>query len=121
MPHVDEDLDQVVRLELMLLDPAVRNDPEQLLTFLHPQFREYGASGRTWDRQSIPQAAGGTNDPIAATDVAARRLGPDAVLVTYRSDAAGRRALRSSTWVREAGRWLVLFHQGTLVEVDQNL
>jgi len=118
---VDEDLDQVVRLELLLLEPTVRKDPERLVTFLHPQFREYGASGRTWDRQSIPQAMGGTDDPIAATDVAARRLGPDAVLVTYRSDAAGRRALRSSIWVRDAGRWLLLFHQGTMVEADQNL
>ena len=118
---MDEDLDRVVQLELLLLDPSVRNDPDHLVTFLHPEFREYGASGRTWDRQSIPQAMGGTNDPIAATDVAARRLGPDAVLVTYLSDAAGRRALRSSTWVRAAGRWLLLFHQGTLVEADQDL
>jgi len=118
---VDEDLDQVVRLELLLLDPSVRNDPQQLRAFLHPEFREYGASGRTWDRQSIAQAMGGTDERIGATDVAARRLVPDAVLVTYRSDAAGRRALRSSIWVRDAGRWLLLFHQGTLVEADQDL
>ncbi len=56
----------------------------------------------------------GTPDRIEATAVQARRLGPDAIVVTYRSSAAGRRALRSSIWVRDTDRWLMLFHQGTL-------
>jgi ribonuclease HI len=45
------------------------------------------------------------------------RLGPDAILVTFRSDDQGRRALRSSVWVRdrETG-WVLRFHQGTLVD-----
>jgi ribonuclease HI len=48
----------------------------------------------------------------------ARRIGPDAILLTYRSTRAGRDALRSSTWIRDdAGTWLLLFHQGTPVSV----
>lgn len=54
-------------------------------------------------------------EAIEASRVAARRV-HDAVLVTYRSDSSGRRALRSSTWVREGGRWLLLFHQGTVTD-----
>lgn len=42
------------------------------------------------------------------------RLAPDVVHLTYTSDAAGRRARRSSVWRRDArGRWLLWFHQGT--------
>lgn len=111
----DDDLAEVVRRELLLLEPGVRNDPARLLALLHPDFREHGASGRVWDRATVAAATRGTDQPVRADDVAARRLGPDAVLLTYRSDAGGRRALRSSVWVREAGVWLVLFHQGTLL------
>ena len=113
----EPDLAEVVRLELLLLEPEVRNDPARLLALLHPDFTEHGASGRTWDRSSVAAATAGTVRAVGAEGVRARRLGPDAVLVTYRSDADGRRALRSSTWVREQGSWLMLFHQGTLLEV----
>jgi len=44
---VDEELAEVAGLE-MLLQPQVRNDPERLLSLLHPDFSEYGSSGRVW-------------------------------------------------------------------------
>ena len=116
VPIVDEELADVIGLELLLLEPAVRNDPERLLALLHADFSEHGASGRVWTRRSVAAATAGTSAPIVATDVVARRLGVDAVLVTYRSNAEGRRALRSSTWVREGERWQLLFHQGTLTD-----
>jgi ribonuclease HI len=55
--------------------------------------------------------------PIAASDLRVTRLGPDAILVTFRSDDRGRRALRSSVWVRDpVAGWLLRFHQGTLID-----
>jgi hypothetical protein len=117
---VDEALAEVVRLELLLLEPQVRRDPERLASLLHKDFVEYGASGRRWDRASVALAVDAGEEPIGASAVQARRLGPDAVLVTYRSDARGRRVLRSSIWVREDGRWLLLFHQGTLTDEAQD-
>ena len=99
----------------MLLQPEVRRDSERVRAFLHDDFTEYGASGRVWDRSSIVDVTGQRVAEIEATDVTARHLGPDAVLVTYTSHAGQRHALRSSTWVRENGSWLLLFHQGTLV------
>jgi hypothetical protein len=113
MPGQASDLDRVVERELALLDPAVRRDPERVRALLHPEFTEYGASGRIWDRSSIAEVSSGIDEPITATEMAGRSLGPDAVLLTYRSSTTGRRALRSSIWVREAGEWLLLFHQGT--------
>jgi hypothetical protein len=112
---VNSDVAEVVRLELLLLEPAIRNDHDRVLRLLHGDFNEYGCSGQVWDRKSITEATGGSKEPIAASDVTARSLGEDAVLVTYTSESAGRRALRSSTWVREEGSWLLLFHQGTLI------
>jgi ribonuclease HI len=112
---VDGDEREVVERELALLDPAVRRDPDRVRALLHADFVEFGASGRVWDRTSIAAVTSGTVERILATDVEAVRLGPDAILVTFRSDDQGRRALRSSVWVRDpdAG-WLLRFHQGTL-------
>lgn len=112
-PEPDRELDRVVERELALLDPAVRSDPERVRAFLHPDFTEFGASGRVWDRSSIAEVTSGVDEPITATERTSRWLGPDAVLLTYRSHAGERHALRSSTWIRHDGEWLLLFHQGT--------
>lgn len=110
----EADLRQVVDGELALLRPDVRRDPRQVVALLHPDFVEFGASGRVWDRGSIVSVTSGTDAPIQATDLRTRDLGADAVLVTYRSREPGRGALRSSVWLRDpAAGWLLLFHQGT--------
>jgi hypothetical protein len=106
-------MDHVIERELVLLDPAVRRDAQRLRAFLHPEYTEFGASGRIWDRTSIAEVTSGIDEPITATDMAGRWVGPDAVLLTYRSHTSGRQALRSSIWRRDQGEWLLLFHQGT--------
>lgn len=45
--------------ELRLLDPEIRRSPELVGTLLHPEFHEFGASGRIWDRASISAALTG--------------------------------------------------------------
>jgi hypothetical protein len=112
---VDADAEDVVERELLLLLPEVRREPARLLALLHPDFFEYGASGRIWDRSSVAATTADSVEPIEAHDLRVRRLGADALLVTYTSDDAGRVARRSSTWLRHDGEWLLLFHQGTLV------
>jgi hypothetical protein len=112
---VDVDVATVVQCELALLLPEIRRDPERMRALLHPDFVEYGSSGRVWDRESIG-AVSADPEPISAADFLARRVGPDAVLLTYTSTRAGRDALRSSMWIRDSGdTWLLLFHQGTPV------
>jgi hypothetical protein len=113
----DADEQQVAQRELALLDPEVRRDPERMRALLHADFVEFGASGRVWDRTSIVAVTSGTVDRIVATEFSTARLGPDAILVTFRSDDQGRRALRSSVWIRdgEVG-WVLRFHQGTLAD-----
>ncbi len=103
--------------ERALLDPAVRRDPELAGALLDPDFVEFGASGRSWDRTSILVAMAEEADPpsIRVRDLEGTRLGADLVHLTYTSESGGRRARRSSLWRRTDGRWLLLFHQGTPV------
>jgi hypothetical protein len=116
----DPELATVVELERALLEPATRADPARVQALLHEDFREVGAAGEVWDRRSVVAAL--RSDPGRGSTVAevdARRLGPDAVLVTYLAASLtpmGRvLSRRSSLWTREpTGGWRVLFHQGTL-------
>lgn len=103
--------------EVLLLQPIVRQDPARVLALLHEDFAENGASGRIWDRSSITGTTAEAVEPTQASDIEAYRLGPNAFLVTYRSNNAGRLALRSSTWLREGGEWLLRFHQGTPIAI----
>ncbi|HEX6445549.1 MAG TPA: nuclear transport factor 2 family protein [Streptosporangiales bacterium] len=116
----DDDLAEVVAAERALLDPQVRRDRARVDALLHPDFVEFGSSGRRWDREGIlamlaaePPADG----PVAEVDrIDAVRLADDAVHLTYtacRADGTLRR--RSALWRRVDGRWLLYFHQGTPV------
>ncbi|WP_394344507.1 DUF4440 domain-containing protein [Haloactinospora alba] len=86
---MDEDLDTVVAAELGLLDPDVRGGAEAVRALLHEGFREFGALGAVWDRQSVTLAtATDTAERITARDLRPARLGPDAVLLTYTTRSA---------------------------------
>ncbi|MFI6490922.1 DUF4440 domain-containing protein [Streptomyces sp. NPDC050564] len=108
--------------ELRLLDPEIRRSPELVGALLHPDFHEFGASGRIWDRASIVAALAGENEPGARPATASRikgvQLAPDLVHLTFDTDNNGRRAHRSSLWRLTEERWLLYFHQGTLYDSD---
>jgi hypothetical protein len=57
----------------------------------------------------------GEEQVVTATELAGARLADDVIHVTYISQRAGRRALRSSIWRRTPTGWRVYFHQGTLI------
>lgn len=113
---LEPDLDTVVRLERLLLDPAVRADSERVAALLHPDFLEHGASGRVWDRAGVVESI--PADPVVAGeagDFVPVRLAEDVVLLTYRLRGQ-RGSTRSSVWVRDpVAGWRMRFHQGTLV------
>ena len=112
-------LDEVVKLELRLLDPCIRARPDEIDRFLHEEFTEIGASGRRWDRAStIALLATDPGSAPEVSDLVARSLADDVVLVTYLAKHAadeGTTSFRSSLWVKTNDAWKVLFHQGTPV------
>jgi ribonuclease HI len=113
-----EDRAEVVRRELLLLDPEVRVDRHRVRALLHPDFAEFGASGRIWDAEATIEALAADSAPCGheVSDLAPASLSDDTVLLTYRVNDPGRPRLRSSVWLRSAeGEWLLRFHQGTPV------
>jgi hypothetical protein len=127
-PPADQDVQTVIELELRLLQPQVRAEPGEVEMLLHPGFSEFGASGHHWGRSEMiaalaaeqaaaehPAAEHPAAEEPVATDMAGARLADDVIHLTYISQRAGRRALRSSIWLRTPGGWRVYFHQGTLV------
>ena len=112
------DFDEVIQGELRLLAPDTRGNQQLIRELLHPDFREFGSSGRVWDLESIVQALTSELAPpdVRALDIDATSISPAAILLTYRCEAGNRESLRSSLWVKnEIGRWVLLFHQGTNV------
>jgi hypothetical protein len=111
----DPEIAQVIANELRLLTPDVRRDRDAVAALLDPRFREVGASGRVWDRDAVIELLVGDDTPPPDVDeMAAVCLGSDVVLLTYRTRAPGRTALRSSLWHRRDGNsWQIVFHQGT--------
>jgi ribonuclease HI len=107
-------LEEVVALELLLLDPETRRDPAAVEHLLHPDFREIGASGALWDRDSIvAELAADPGAGSRASDVDARFVAEGVVLVTYAAESAAGGSRRSSLWVLGEHGWRVLFHQAT--------
>ncbi|MEU4493325.1 nuclear transport factor 2 family protein [Streptomyces sp. NBC_00210] len=113
----EQAVDAVVERELRLLDPAVRDSPDLVLELLDPEFFEFGASGRRWDRKTILAAiTPAPGEPVTTTAVSelvGKLLAPGLVQLTYVSDSGGRRARRSSLWRWTSEGWRMYFHQGT--------
>ncbi len=107
--------------EERLLDPKVRADPAQVRALLATDFTEFGAGGRVFDRDGIVAvlAAEPTRVPRQARGFKVRLLAPGAALTTWRVKRDdGIETLRSSVWQQQDGRWLMVFHQGTLAARD---
>jgi hypothetical protein len=112
----DEDLAEVVRRELQLLEPECRARPAAVLALLHPDFLEFGASGRRWDAASTAELLAQEASTVAsrASDLVPVRLAGDVVLLTYTAHQPNRVSLRSSVWLRHREQgWVLRFHQGT--------
>jgi len=110
----NEDLVEVVRREQQLLDPTIRESGQRVRELLHPDFVEYGASGRTWDRATV-SAALSANPRVSgkSTDFLPIALADNVILLTYRIEGTAG-SLRSSIWVKDSGSdWRIRFHQGT--------
>ena len=117
-------LETLRALEVALHRPSVRRDRGQLEQLLHPDFREFGRSGRAYDRAEVLELLAGLPhepqpDQVWSQDFALQPLAAGSALLTYRSarvTADGtleRHTNRSSVWQLTSEGWRMLFHQGT--------
>lgn len=107
--------DELRALELRIAAPApgARGAVAHLIA---DDFREIGASGRTYDKpRALATLAIAPPSEIAIENFTTRELGPDHVLVTYTACTPTTVTLRTSIWSRRGAGWQVIFHQGTPV------
>jgi len=113
-------LDELTALELRLLTPEVRANPELLGALLSDDFIEVGASGRRFNKAQIikdvlQQDSGGK---FTAKDFELKRLATDMAMLLYtgccETQGVCHYSRRCSIWQRQQGQWQVLYHQGTL-------
>ncbi len=113
--------DELLALEERLLDPAVRAVPALVRELLAPEFTEFGASGRVFNRDAILATLASEPPRVArqARGFKVRELAPGVALTTWRvTRDDGVETLRSSLWQQQGGRWQMVFHQGTLAARD---
>ncbi|MEM7020225.1 MAG: DUF4440 domain-containing protein [Pseudomonadota bacterium] len=110
----DSDSAHIIALEKQLLHSEIRASRESLNALLCDEFVEFGKSGKVFDKADILRTLP-EEKPASfnMTDTKCVTLSNETVLLTYRVSRQGITSLRSSIWRREAGRWRLLFHQGT--------
>jgi hypothetical protein len=127
MAQPDINLEAHLRgLEESHLRSDVRSSPESLRALLADEFIEFGSSGRIFDRNAVIAALPSQPGFMwRIDDFVVRALSAEAALTLYRlyiwstSAEHAKVTLRSSVWVKRAGRWVLVFHQGTLASGEE--
>jgi len=109
------------KLERELHNPLVRKQQERLCCLLHPDFREFGKSGKEFNRESI--IADMQEDDSAlkiwSGDYQLQFSTENSALILYKSayieldGSLSSYSIRSSLWIKADSNWKIIFHQGT--------
>ena len=117
-------LEELRSLETELHTIEARRNTHRLETLLHPDFVEFGRSGKRYTRAEILNEFGPTSvlPSVRSGNFDLAVLEEGIALLTYASahvDADGKQSqhtLRSSVWVCTEIGWQLRFHQGTPTE-----
>lgn len=77
---------EVISLESRLLDASVRRSSQEVLALLHPEFTEFGASGRRWSAVDVAAsmaAAAEQGERVEGRNFTGNRLADEVILLTY--------------------------------------
>ena len=111
-------LEQLRELEIKVMTAAGQRRAADISELVADNFFEIGRGGTTYTKAEV----------LAAIEVAPLRKftledfkvvasGKDWALVSYRAgdrtDKTSTTSLRSTLWVERAGKWQIVFHQGT--------
>lgn len=125
-PKLQPVLDELRRREPIFHTERFGRSLEEFERSTAPQFWEVGASGGRYSREFILDMR--RRETLVDADVAGwkamgfglRRLGPDCYLLTYTLDQNGRLTRRATIWEKAAEDWRIVYHQGTIVTVNED-
>jgi hypothetical protein len=107
---------EIELLELELVNPKIRKDSARLNELIADDFEEFGSSGRVYKKEDVlhylPQEE---FVDYKLSNFSFKELGASCMLVKYQSIVGGKRAYRSSIWVKNSGQWQLVHHQATVV------
>lgn len=114
-------LEELRLLEVELHRLETRKNVARLEELLHPDFEEFGRSGRRFTRDFVLAEFTNISEypEVVSRDFRLMEVADGVALLTYvsahRLDSGElhRYTLRSSLWVRGDHGWQMLFHQGT--------
>ena len=128
MPVDDETLADDVLAELRSREPIFHRpehgtDRAAFEAMMAPDYWEVGASGRIYDRAAVlaeldRRYADPGYDPMEGLEVrvfSCRATGEGTWLATYHLRQGERETRRVSVWQRQDGRWVLIYHQGTVI------
>jgi hypothetical protein len=113
-------LDELVSREPLFHRPQWGTTRDAFEAMTTDDFWEVGASGRRYDRETVwavleKRYAGDEVDEWETSGFALRQLAADVYLLTYTLRQGDRVTRRATVWERGAGRWRIVYHQGTVV------
>jgi|SRR6185437_124355 hypothetical protein len=119
-------LEELRRREPIFHSPEFGTSPADYERSTSPDYWEVGASGRRYSRDFILNDLYDTTPAFADSlgwkswDHALRRLGSDTYLITYVLRQGERLTRRATIWQRTSEGWRILYHQGTIVSVEED-
>lgn len=119
-------LEDLRRREPIFHRPEFGQTSSDFERMMAADYWEVGASGRRYSRAFILEHLR-INPPQAAKtlgwqtrDHALRQLGPFTFLLTYVLLQGARLTRRATIWERVEGGWQIVYHQGTIVEAEED-
>lgn len=120
---MEEDLQKIIYdLETSLLKPEIRSSTKDLDLLLADDFREFGSSGKVYDKKNIlerlPKDIEISSVQFIVSDFKIKELSENVILATFKTDKISLdgdhvTALRASIWKNINGNWQMIYHQGT--------
>ena len=106
---------ELIALEESLWKDETRFDTVYMENILHPDFFEFGRSGRIYERShTIYVPRSDINAIFPLKDLTFHQVSQDTILITYKSRVQYETleiGNRSSLWVKIDGVWKLRFHQ----------
>lgn len=109
--------DIIFGLEQKLLDSATRKSANHLSELISDDFREFGQSGKEYNKQDVLKALPDEKErDFLVDEFKVNNLSESVALATYISIEGSQKTLRSSIWKKSNNEWKMVFHQGTKIE-----